>query len=216
LFGGNPTWEDQRQGVSYLLSPQNAIIDTIFAQDNPINSIASNTIASFDPNTPLTGLWNLATGNQSFADSAKDFATFNAGLAFGIPGLCFAKGTKMKLANGKEKRVEKIKLGDTMMKGGLVTGYGVHLASDLYDYNGIKVTGTHAVLEDGKWTRVSDSRVGKKLDESLVEVYLIDNLKHRIVINDVTFADFSECDNSVNMTADQRLEFLNANLTVPN
>jgi hypothetical protein len=39
--------------------------------------------------------------------------------------------------------------------------------------------------------------------------YTVNNDKHRLVINGITFADFGEVTGSEDMTADQRLLFLN-------
>ena len=42
--------------------------------------------------------------------------------------------------------------GDTVSVGGKVFATGKFLIDNLYDYNGIQVSGTHMVKEDGKWT----------------------------------------------------------------
>lgn len=130
-----------------------------------------------------------------------------------IPG-CFLADTMIEMADGTSKAIQDIELLDECLEGGTVTGIGVILSQDLYDYNGIKVTGCHAVCEDGWWYRVEDAHQSIKLDSATHKVYIVNNNLHKLIINDILFADFSECENSVNMTAKERIDYLNANLEI--
>ena len=69
---------------------------------------------------------------------------------------------------------------------------GKFLIDNLYDYNGIKVSGTHMVKEDGAWIRVEDSRIGRSLGDDEVIVYVFGNEHRRIVINGTEFTDYFE------------------------
>ena len=77
------------------------------------------------------------------------------------PGGCFIKGTLVTMANGSKKPIEKVNLGDYVAEGGKVFATGKFLINDLYNYKGIKVSGSHMVKEDNIWTRVEDSKYGK-------------------------------------------------------
>ena len=53
------------------------------------------------------------------------------------------------------------------------------MINNLYDYNGIQVSGSHMVKEDGAWTRVEDSRLGKSLGDDEVIVYVFGSRKQK-------------------------------------
>ena len=101
-------------------------------------------------------------------------------------------GTMITMADGSKKPVEQVDIGDTVSVGGKVFATGKFLIDNLYDYNGIQVSGTHMVKEDGKWTRVEDSRLGRSLGDDEVIVYVFGNENRRIIINDTEFTDYFE------------------------
>lgn len=137
-------------------------------------------------------------------------AIFNpGGWALGALGLCFLAGTKVEMEDGTAKNVEDIKIGDRMREGGMVTGKGEHLSGDLYDYQGVKVTGSHAVF-DGEWMRVENSLKATQIAlKEPVMVYIIDNQRHKIIVDGITFADFTEVDGSENMLPEDRIHHMN-------
>lgn len=137
-------------------------------------------------------------------------AIFNpGGWALGALGLCFLAGTKVEMEDGTTKNVEDIKIGDRMKEGGMVTGRGEHLSGDLYDYQGVKVTGSHAVF-DGEWMRVENTLKATQIAlKEPVTVYIIDNQHHKIIIDGITFADFTEVDGSENMLPEDRIHHMN-------
>ena len=69
---------------------------------------------------------------------------------------------------------------------------GKFLIENLYDYKGIKVSGSHMVNEDGNWTRVEDSKHGKPLGDDEHTVYVFGAENRRILINDILFTDYFE------------------------
>ena len=108
------------------------------------------------------------------------------------PSSCFLKGTPITMADGTIKPVEQVYLGDEVAVGGKVFAVGRFLNNDLYDYKGVKVSGSHTVNEDGKWVRVEDSKHGKALGDDEHTVYVFGAENRRILINDILFTDYFE------------------------
>ena len=105
---------------------------------------------------------------------------------------CFVKGTPITMKDGSTKPVEEVDIGDEVMLGGFVFAAGRFLVDAIYDYEGIQVSGTHMVLEDGAWVRVKDSRKGKFLSDEDTIVYIFGSENRRIMINDTVFTDYFE------------------------
>jgi len=156
------------------------------------------------------GTWKrLTAGFVKIGGTWK--ALFNAGVSFtttaagfgdpagnpssgggGTGGGCFIAGTMITMHDGTFKPVEQVDIGDTVAVGGKVFATGKFLIDNLYDYNGIQVSGTHMVKEDGAWTRVEDSRMGRSLGDDEVIVYVFGNENRRIIINGTEFTDYFE------------------------
>ena len=105
---------------------------------------------------------------------------------------CFIKGTLITMLDGSKKPVEKVDLGDNVAVGGKVFAVGRFLNTELYDYKGIKVSGSHMVNEDGTWLRVRDTKHGKSLGNDLNTVYVFGSENRRILIDDILFTDYFE------------------------
>ncbi len=105
---------------------------------------------------------------------------------------CFIKGTLVTMADGSKKPIEKIDLGDIVAEGGKVFAAGRFLNTELYDYKGIKVSGSHMVNEDDVWMRVRDTKHGISLGDDLNTVYVFGSENRRILINDILFTDYFE------------------------
>ena len=105
---------------------------------------------------------------------------------------CFLKGTLITMLDGTKKPVEKVDLGDNVAIGGKVFAVGRFLNTELYDYKGIKVSGSHMVNEDGTWLRVRDTKHGKSLGDDLNTVYVFGSENRRILIDDILFTDYFE------------------------
>ena len=160
--------------------------------------------------TNVSGVWKeVQAGYTKVSGSWK--ALFNSGINFistaagfgdaqgssssgggGSGGGCFIAGTMITMSDGALKPVEQVDIGDTVSIGGKVFATGKFLIDNLYDYNGIQVSGTHMVKEDGAWTRVEDSRIGKSLGDDEVIVYVFGNENRRIIINGTEFTDYFE------------------------
>ena len=120
---------------------------------------------------------------------AKSYGPHSGG--GGDPG-CFIKGTLITMLDGTKKPVEQVDLGDEVAVGGKVFAVGRFLNTELYDYKGIKVSGSHMVNEDGTWMRVRDTKHGKSLGNDENTVYVFGSENRRILINDILFTDYFE------------------------
>ena len=121
-------------------------------------------------------------GNPGGSSGAMDDS--NAG------SFCFDPNTPIQMADGSEKKIKDIQLGDDT-KGGEVTGVFQFKASDeIHDYKGVTVAGSHYVKEDGKFIMVKDSPLAVKIDKIPV-VYSLDTSDRRIFIKDIEFADYN-------------------------
>ena len=133
---------------------------------------------------------------QEKQQAARNKATMNQGPPSqsgggGDPG-CFIKGTLITMLDGTKKPVEQVDLGNEVAVGGKVFAVGRFLNTELYDYKGIKVSGSHMVNEDGTWLRVRDTKHGKSLGDDLNTVYVFGSENRRILINDILFTDYFE------------------------
>ena len=105
-------------------------------------------------------------------------------------GFCFDPNTPIQMADGSEKKIKEVQLGD-QTKGGEVTGVFQFKASDeIHDYKGVTVAGSHYVKEDGKFIMVQDSPISVKINKIPV-VYSLDTTGRRIFIKDIEFADYN-------------------------
>ena len=105
-------------------------------------------------------------------------------------GFCFDPDTLVQMADGSEKKIKDINLGDNT-KGGEVTGVFQFTASDeMHDYKGVTVAGSHYVKENDEFIMVKDSPLAIKIDKIPV-VYSLDTTGRRIFINNIEFADYN-------------------------
>ena len=120
---------------------------------------------------------------------------------------CFIAGTKIEMKDGSFKNIEDIQLGDET-KGGIVYSTHTGLTDTIYNYNGIFVSGMHAVCEDRVWKRIHKTDA-KKLEGGVFKVYNLGTTDHRIYINGVEFADFDETSYGSQISDAASLEELN-------
>ena len=114
----------------------------------------------------------------------------DSGGGYNEGNFCFDPNTLIQMADGSEKKIKEIQLGDNT-KGGEVTGVFQFKASDeIHSYKGVIVAGSHYVKEDGKFIMVKDSPLSVKIDKIPV-VYSLDTTGRRIFIKDIEFADYN-------------------------
>lgn len=107
---------------------------------------------------------------------------------------CFYPDTEIIMGDLSMKKVCDLKLGDDVLFGGAVIAAGQAYADGIYDYKNTKVSSGHAVLEDGKWIRVSDSSVARKTDADIAIVCPVITAKHILVTRWFVSADHIEVD----------------------
>jgi len=143
------------------------------------------------------GVWKaLFNSGVNFIETAAGFGDASGGASSGTPGSggggCFIAGTMITMADGSLKPVEQVDIKDQVAVGGFVFATGKFLIDNLYNYKGIKVSGTHMVKEDGQWTRVEDSKHGISLGDDEHIVYVFGSEHRRIMINGIEFTDYFE------------------------
>ena len=107
---------------------------------------------------------------------------------------CFLPNTKVTMLDGTTKNIIDINLNDNISIGGRVFAHAKFLITDLYDYKGVKVSGSHMVNEDNKWLRVEESKLAKSLGNKEHTVYTLGTDNRRILINNILFTDYFEID----------------------
>ena len=163
------------------------------------DSTPGDTPSSNTSTSPSTGK-GVASGNYGQDMGPHGGNDGNPGGGPGNAGSgssCFAAGTKFFMEDGSLKNIEDIKIGDVLQTGGKVrtTIVGDGLYEDWYMYGTTKVTGTHSVFENGKWTRVANSEKAVPTDKDEF-IYTLVNEKHRLISEDgIIYGDYDEVDN---------------------
>ena len=177
-----PEKTKERDGVELYdqLKGELKVGDKLVTDNGPVEV---KDIKSKEMNNPEMPLYNFNVSNDN-SYIADDYVVHNKG--------CFLKGTLITMADGTTKPVEQVDLGDKVAVGGKVFAVGRFLNTELYDYKGIKVSGSHMVNEDGTWMRVRDTKHGKSLGNDENTVYVFGSENRRILINDILFTDYFE------------------------
>jgi len=177
-----PEKTKERDGVELYdqLKGELKVGDKLVTDNGPIKV---TDIKSKEMNNPEMPLYNFNVSNDN-SYIADNYVVHNKG--------CFLKGTLITMADGTTKPVEQVDLGDEVAVGGKVFAVGRFLNTELYDYKGIKVSGSHMVNEDGTWMRVRDTKHGKSLGNDENTVYVFGSENRRILINNILFTDYFE------------------------
>lgn len=114
-----------------------------------------------------------------------------------IPGLCFDEDTTIKMIDGASVKIRDVQLGDVLECGSKVTGTMKLLTSgnneNVYNLNGIIVSGSHVVKFSGNWIRVRDHPYAELLHEySKPFLHCMNTSSKTIVIEGTTFTDWDE------------------------
>jgi hypothetical protein len=110
---------------------------------------------------------------------------------------CFDENTLVNMVNGK-KRIKNIDTNDILKDNNRVKGVLKFDATnvEMYNYNDVIVSGDHLVMEDGKWLRVGDSSLAKRLSHyNKPFIYCLITENSLIKINNTLFKDYMETDN---------------------
>ena len=101
---------------------------------------------------------------------------------------CFVKGTMIEMADGSEKEISSIAIGDST-RGGIVSCVMKFAPEKIWNYKGVEVSGSHYVSEDGQLVRVANSRYGI-LTSKVETVYNLMTSKYRIFIKGIEFGAY--------------------------
>ncbi len=113
-------------------------------------------------------------------------------------GFCFSGDTLVQMADGTQKPISTISVGDQLKGGGCVEGTLVFDGSgvDLFNYKGVRVSGEHLVFDTNRWKKVSDTSAIPITDkESRIYSLVTDNNRIQIASSsgeDILFADWEE------------------------
>jgi hypothetical protein len=114
---------------------------------------------------------------------------------------CFLPDTLISMNDGSKKKIIDIELKDNVAVGGFVFATGKFLVNDIYDYKGVKVSGSHLVNEKGSWLKVQDSKLAKLISTKDTVVYTLGTKNRRILINDILFTDYFDIDEQQKMAS---------------
>ncbi len=123
---------------------------------------------------------------------------------------CYGKDVQIMLEDGSWRAVQTLKIGDRVMLGGEVTAIGQAKGSFTFDYKGQRVSGYHAVFEEGRFIRVRDSNHRSGEDDYVGAVYPVMTERFLLVTPTHISADFAECEDGYDMSPAQRLARMNA------
>lgn len=104
---------------------------------------------------------------------------------------CFIINTKVKMWDGTEKNIQDLKVMDRLSTGAYVQIKGEGISDDFYIWNNILMTGTHPIMEDGKWLEAQYSKNSTRIDVGTRTVYNIYCDTHKIEVNGFIVGDFA-------------------------
>lgn len=125
---------------------------------------------------------------------------------------CFSGDTEFKLEDGTMKPIFDIELGDILFEGGEVFFKANSFSEDMYRINGVLVSGSHAIKENGeKWVRVADAKGAEEISGRWV-VFNLGCKNHIMNTANEVFSDFFETDDYEQLTIEESLDRLNETL----
>lgn len=143
-----------------------------------------SSVSSAKTSTGSTASYSLGTSVSK--PSNGGVAASNTGGAYSLKG-CFVFDTLVDMLDGTVKKIGELRLGD-QIRGGEVLALHCYDGAPLYNYQGVHVSGTHYVFENGKPVMVKDSVNAEKIDD-VYGLYTVDTSGRRIFANDIEFAD---------------------------
>ena len=101
---------------------------------------------------------------------------------------CFVKGTMIEMADGTEKEITTITVGE-LTKGGVVEAKLEFMPTQIYNYKGVEVSGSHLVMENNQFIKVEDSK-RSVLTDKIEPVYCFETSDNRIWVKGIEFGDY--------------------------
>lgn len=108
---------------------------------------------------------------------------------------CFEKNTPITLMNGDIKKIKDIHITDKLADNNQVIGTIVTSTRgvELFNYNGIIVSGNHIVKENRKWIPIKDSLNSVRFEtHNIDKLYCLNTTGNRLKINNIEFCDYNE------------------------
>ncbi len=118
--------------------------------------------------------------------------------------------TLISMWNGSQLPISRISAGD-VIRGGRVIAVTRAVSQDFYWYNGVIVTGDHAVKENGRWVRLENAKLGHHIPRLIEVVCNLVTESHRIYANGIEFTDQHETDAHEILNPNESLQELNKN-----
>jgi len=179
--GYNPNVQNENYHNMFSQAEKEAA-NNLGAMQQSYGSIAAGLNAQAEKNKARRDK-NKNQGSGSSSSSSSSSSSNNNSI-----GGCFIKGTMVEMADGTEKEITSINVGEET-KGGTVQAKMEYMPHSIYDYKGVKVSGSHWVMEDGQFTEVENSKHAV-LTDMIEPVYNFMTSKHRIFIKGVEFGGF--------------------------
>jgi len=101
---------------------------------------------------------------------------------------CFVKGTMVEMADGTEKEITSITVGEKT-KGGVVEAKLEFMPTQIYNYKDVEVSGSHLVMENNQFVKVEDSEISVVTDK-VEPVYCFETSDNRIWVKGIEFGDY--------------------------
>ena len=103
---------------------------------------------------------------------------------------CFGENTFINV-NGTLKNIKFVKIGDINEKNKIKSIIKfTSFNTDMYDHNGIIVSGCHLVKQKDKWIRISE--ISNKINYKGKYIYCFETDTNKLYINDTVYSDYSE------------------------
>lgn len=197
--------ENQAQGATTILNSTVGL--PVSGAVGAGKSVANQVQGAVSKPVSLSNVANIATGGAYGASKAVVSGLANA-VSTVTNIFCFHPWTLIEMADGTLQSIWRIQVGD-LTRGGKVLATTRGVGTEFYWYNGVLVTGKHAVKEDGTWVRVENSKQGRKFSFLTEVVCNLTTESHRIWANGNEFADERETDQYEHLNLDDSLAEMN-------
>ena len=150
------------------------------------DKIKIDNIEAHDGNAEDTVYNFILNGDRTYY--ADGYLVHNKGHGGGGGGGCFIEGTPIDMADGSSTEITNVRVGDET-KGGRVIAKLEFEPTQIYNYRGVYVSGTHLVLEDNQMVEVQHSQHGVITDR-IEPVYCFETTGNRIWVQGIEFGDY--------------------------
>ena len=184
--------------LSEFIIVMGKLVDSILSLLEGITGEMDDTM---DTNSTIFGniintLERFMTINTVMSYVGQGFTDFGTSLLMSLdPAACFDKDTLLTMSDGSIKTISTLDVGDSLLYDGRVTSVMkiTSNGSQMYNYKGIIVSGTHYVYEDKGLVKVKDSKNSIYYNNyTEKELYCINTESKQIHMGNVVFADYDD------------------------